>query len=152
MKIENLPFFSVSPIRTFLLNVSKNAEKLACWGMTCSHDLLISALHVNSSKAVCTQKGSTDKEIIPKKCRETMQTPTKPRRPQSKNHNSQSHWNDHMCVSRNWTLTNQAAALPSLSSLSLLPSSHAPRRHRALSMHFHDPWKLMQKLKGRTKI
>ena len=33
--------------------------------MTCSHDLLFSALHVNSSKAVCTQKGSTDKEIIP---------------------------------------------------------------------------------------
>ena len=25
----------------------------------------LSALHVNSSKAVCTQKGSTDKEIIP---------------------------------------------------------------------------------------
>ena len=32
--------------------------------MTCSHDLLFSALHVNSSTAVCTQKGSMDKEII----------------------------------------------------------------------------------------
>ena len=31
-----------------------------------THDLFaLSALHENSSKAVCTQKGSTDKEIIP---------------------------------------------------------------------------------------